>query len=65
MIFVPFTGVNHHQQSMTFGVALLNNERVGSYTWLFFKFLEAMGGQQPNAIINDQDPVMMIVCGIF
>lgn len=26
--------------------------------WLFLKFLEAMGGQQPTTIIMDQDPAM-------
>lgn len=44
MIFAPFTGVNHHRQSVTFGVAFLANERADSFIWLFEKFLEAMGG---------------------
>lgn len=60
MIFAPFTGVNRPRQSVTFGVALLNNERIESFTWLFTKFLEAMGGQQPQVIIFDQNPAMMV-----
>lgn len=35
MIFAPFTGVNHHGQSVTFGCGLLNNERKKSFIWLF------------------------------
>ena len=34
MPFVPFTGVNHHHQSVMFGCALLVNETAESYTWL-------------------------------
>lgn len=60
MIFAQFTGVNRHRQSVTFGAALLNNERIESFTSLFTKFLEAMGGQQPQAIIIDQDLAMMV-----
>lgn len=44
MIFASFTGVNRHRQSVTFGAALLNNERIELFTWLFTKFLDAMGG---------------------
>lgn len=43
-----------------FGAVLLNIEKIESFTWLFTKFLEAMGGQQPQAIITDQDPAMMV-----
>jgi zinc finger SWIM domain-containing protein 3 len=32
MSFVPFTGVNHHHQSVMFGCALLINETTESYT---------------------------------
>ena len=30
MIFAPFTGINHHRQSVTFGVGFLANEEVES-----------------------------------
>ncbi|XP_058773776.1 protein FAR1-RELATED SEQUENCE 5-like [Vicia villosa] len=60
MIFAPFTGVNHHRQSVTFGAAFLANEKADSFIWLFEKFLEAMGGNKPNLIITDQDPAMKI-----
>jgi hypothetical protein len=35
MIFVPFTGVNHHRQSITFGAALLGDAKIDSFVWLF------------------------------
>lgn len=60
MVFAPFTGVNHHRQSITFGVAFLANEKVDSFVWLFETFLKAMGGHKPIVIITDQDPAMKI-----
>ncbi|XP_059455147.1 protein FAR1-RELATED SEQUENCE 5-like [Corylus avellana] len=58
MPFVPFTGVNHHHQSMMFGCALLINETVESYTWLLKTWLEAMLGRAPSTIITDDDKAM-------
>jgi len=60
MIFAPFTGVNHHRQSVTFGAAFLANEKIESFAWLFEKFLEAMGGSKPTLLITDQDPAMRV-----
>lgn len=60
IIFVPFTRVNIHRQSVTFVAVLLNNERVESFIWFCSKFLEAMGRQDPNAIITDEDLAMTI-----
>ncbi|XP_017250720.2 protein FAR1-RELATED SEQUENCE 5-like [Daucus carota subsp. sativus] len=45
MPFVPFTGVNHHYQSILFGFALIRDE-----SWL-----EAMGNVALQTIISDQD----------
>jgi hypothetical protein len=58
MPFVPFTGVNHHHQSMMFGRALLINETTESYTWLLKTWLEAMLGRVPSTIITDDDKVI-------
>ncbi|XP_039803115.1 protein FAR1-RELATED SEQUENCE 5-like isoform X2 [Panicum virgatum] len=44
MIFTPFTGIKHHKANVLFGAALLSNEKIDSYTWLFKTFLNAMGG---------------------
>jgi hypothetical protein len=54
MIFAPFTGVNHHLQSIFFGAAFLANEKTESYVWLFQTFLKAMGGVAPTLIITDE-----------
>ncbi|KAM3228658.1 hypothetical protein ACQJBY_059959 [Aegilops geniculata] len=54
MIFAPFTGVNHHLQSVFFGAAFLVNEQTESYVWLFDTFLRAMGGVAPRLIISDE-----------
>ncbi|XP_074293521.1 protein FAR1-RELATED SEQUENCE 5-like [Silene latifolia] len=43
MVFVSFTGVDHHKRCITFGAALLADEGLECYTWLFNTFLEALG----------------------
>nr|XP_017228354.1 PREDICTED: protein FAR1-RELATED SEQUENCE 5-like [Daucus carota subsp. sativus] len=53
--FVPFTGVNHHYQSILFGFALIRDETEESYLWVFNSWLEAMGNVAPQTIITDQD----------
>lgn len=55
MPFAPFTGVNHHKQSVLFGCALLADETESTFIWLFTSWLEAMSGQQPGLIITDYD----------
>ncbi|KAG6667225.1 protein FAR1-RELATED SEQUENCE 5-like [Carya illinoinensis] len=58
MPFVPFTGINHHHQSVMFGCALLINETAESYTWLLKTCLEAMLGCAPSTIITNDDKSM-------
>lgn len=55
MPFAPFTGVNHHKQSVLFGCTLLADETESTFIWLFTTWLEAMSGQQPGLIITDYD----------
>ncbi|XP_058752209.1 protein FAR1-RELATED SEQUENCE 5-like [Vicia villosa] len=55
MPFVPFTGVNHHQQSILFGCALLWDETEDSFFWLLSTWVEATNGVCPKTIITDQD----------
>lgn len=55
MSFVPFTGVNHHQQSILFSCALLWDETIESFFWLLSTWLEAMSGISSKTIITDQD----------
>ncbi|CAI9284465.1 unnamed protein product [Lactuca saligna] len=58
MPFAPFTGVNHHGQSVLFGGALLENEKEETFVWLFEHFLKCMFSKYPKAIITDQDKAM-------
>ncbi|KAG7583246.1 Zinc finger SWIM-type [Arabidopsis suecica] len=56
--FAPFVGVNHHKQTVVFGAALLHDETIESYRWLFETFLGAMSGKQPKTILTDQSAAM-------
>ncbi|KAG2681169.1 hypothetical protein I3760_06G050300 [Carya illinoinensis] len=58
MPFVPFSGVNHHHQTIMFGCALLVNETAESYIWLLRTWQEAMLGRAPSTIITDDDKAM-------
>jgi len=58
MKFVPFTGVNHHLQSVFLGAAFLADEKIESFVWLFQTFLKANGGVAPHLIITDEDASM-------
>ncbi|XP_057802983.1 protein FAR1-RELATED SEQUENCE 5-like [Salvia miltiorrhiza] len=57
LIFTPFTGKDNHGRCVTFGAALIANEDVESYSWVFNKFRECMGSE-PNVLTTDQDPAM-------
>ncbi|XP_022032008.1 protein FAR1-RELATED SEQUENCE 5-like [Helianthus annuus] len=57
MIFVPFTGVDHHKNCVTFAAALLYDETIESFTWMLEQFLEAHV-KQPRLVLTDQDPAM-------
>ncbi|XP_035837194.1 protein FAR1-RELATED SEQUENCE 5-like [Helianthus annuus] len=57
MIFVPFTGVDHHKNCVTFAAALLYDETIESFTWMLEQFLETHV-KQPRLVLTDQDPAM-------
>ncbi|KAK9049408.1 hypothetical protein SSX86_031622 [Deinandra increscens subsp. villosa] len=57
MIFVPFTGVDHHKKCVTFGAGLISDETIESYTWLLQCFLKAHV-TQPRLVLTDQDGSM-------
>jgi hypothetical protein len=52
---VIFSGVNHHNQSVIFGSAIVGDETEDTYVWLLQQFLEAMGGKAPVSVITDGD----------
>ena len=53
--FAPFTGVNHHRQSILFSCVLLADEQKNSLVWLFNKWLKCMHGVVLKVIIIDQN----------
>ena len=64
--FAPFTGVNHHGQTVLFGCALLLDESEATFTWLFKTFLTAMNDHPPASITTDQDrAVQTAVANVF
>ncbi|XP_027071125.2 protein FAR-RED IMPAIRED RESPONSE 1-like [Coffea arabica] len=50
-----FVGVNHHKQTTVFGAALLYDETILTFEWLFDTFAKAMMGKIPRTILTDQD----------
>jgi zinc finger SWIM domain-containing protein 3 len=58
MPFAPILGTNHHKQTIIFGAALIFDESITSFIWLFETFLEAMSGKHPSTIFTDQDAAM-------
>ncbi|XP_061364828.1 protein FAR1-RELATED SEQUENCE 5-like [Gastrolobium bilobum] len=56
--FAPFVGVNHHEQSILFAAALLEDETEATFTWLFEQFWTCMFDKSPIAIMTDQDKAM-------
>ncbi|KAL8109782.1 hypothetical protein AgCh_025756 [Apium graveolens] len=59
MPFVPFTGVNHHYQSVLFGFVLMRDELKTTFEWVFGTWLEVVEGKAHLAIITDQDQAMV------
>jgi len=53
--FAPFTGVNHHGQTILFGCALLLDDSDASFVWLLKTFLTAMSDCPPVSIVTAQD----------
>jgi zinc finger SWIM domain-containing protein 3 len=58
MPFTPILGINHHKQTILFGAALIFDETIPSFVWLFETFLTAMSGKHPSTIFTDQDAAM-------
>ena len=54
MICAPFVGMNHHSKNVMFGGGFFISEKIGSFVWLFQKFLKSMGGKHPITVMIDQ-----------
>ena len=50
-----FLGLNHHRETIVFGGALLYNETIESFVWLFETFLEVMSKNKSITIFTNQD----------
>ncbi|XP_043721189.1 protein FAR1-RELATED SEQUENCE 5-like [Telopea speciosissima] len=61
--FGIFAGFNHHRGVTIFGVALLYDETIPSFKWLFETFLETHGQKKPKTIFTDQDAAMARAIG--
>ncbi|XP_076909882.1 protein FAR1-RELATED SEQUENCE 5-like [Bidens hawaiensis] len=65
MIFVPFTGMDHHKKCVTFGAGLIYDETIESYKWLLDKFLKTHK-KQPKLVLTYQDAaVKQVVRVVF
>ena len=53
-----FTGFNHHKEMVIFGAALMYDETICSFSWLFETFISVHGGKKPKTFFTDQDAAM-------
>ncbi|XP_020172364.1 protein FAR1-RELATED SEQUENCE 5 [Aegilops tauschii subsp. strangulata] len=56
--FGVFLGLNQFRETKVFGAALMFDETLASFKWLFKTFLGAHNGRQPRTIYTDQDYAM-------
>ncbi|KAL6285645.1 hypothetical protein ACE6H2_010035 [Prunus campanulata] len=56
--FAQFVGVNHHKQIIVFAAALLYDDTIDSFKWLFETFLAVMSMKQPKTILTYQSAAM-------
>ncbi|RYQ95460.1 hypothetical protein Ahy_B08g090760 [Arachis hypogaea] len=54
LVFGSFVGVNYHGQSTLLRCALMKNEDIQSFKWLFECWLRCMGGKAVKGIFTDQ-----------
>ena len=50
--FAPLLRTNNHGQTIVYGVALLNQENVDSFVWLFQTFVGMMNGKHSTTILT-------------
>ncbi|XP_054791573.1 protein FAR1-RELATED SEQUENCE 5-like [Prosopis cineraria] len=53
-----FSGFNHYREVVIFGAALLYDETIESFKWLFETFLQAHKQKMPFTMFTDQDAAM-------
>ncbi|KAL4278168.1 hypothetical protein GQ457_14G009630 [Hibiscus cannabinus] len=55
---MPIVGVNHHHQTIVFGIAILADETADTFEWVLRAFLEAMFNKTPISVVTDGDRAM-------
>ncbi|XP_044427443.1 protein FAR1-RELATED SEQUENCE 5-like [Triticum aestivum] len=58
MSFAPFVGITGHGLNCLFACAIVHNETVDTFEWLFDTFLDCMRRKAPLTVITDQDVAM-------
>ncbi|XP_073367383.1 protein FAR1-RELATED SEQUENCE 5-like [Aegilops tauschii subsp. strangulata] len=58
MPFAPFVGITGHGLNCLFACAIVHNETVDTFEWLFDTFLDCMRRKAPLTVITDQDVAM-------
>ncbi|GAU40431.1 hypothetical protein TSUD_397500 [Trifolium subterraneum] len=53
-----FSGFNHYKGSVIFGAALMYDEIIESFKWLFDTFLQAHNNKKPRTVFTDQAQAM-------
>lgn len=53
-----FSGFNHYRGTIIFGAALMYDETIPSFKWLFETFLQAHNNKKPKTIFTDQSQAM-------
>ncbi|KAH6805338.1 hypothetical protein C2S51_030169 [Perilla frutescens var. frutescens] len=59
MIFAPFTTKDNHRKCIMLAAALMTEESIESYAWVFEAFKKCML-HEPDILITDQDPAIKV-----
>jgi hypothetical protein len=58
MPFAPIVGINNHTHTIVLGCALLPDETIETFRWVFERWMIAMDNLAPDHIMTDQDQAM-------
>ena len=56
--FAPIVGINNHTHTVCLGCALLPDETIETFKWVFQQWMLAMNNEHPLNIMTDQDQAM-------
>ncbi|XP_073354749.1 protein FAR1-RELATED SEQUENCE 5-like [Aegilops tauschii subsp. strangulata] len=56
--FAPIVGVNNHLQTVLLGCALVPNEQIETFKWVFQHWMIAMNNEHPLNLMTNQDKAM-------